>query len=263
MMRPTILPALLCAAAPAIAQDPPADPLASPMWEYHAARIFDGAPVVFDPRVKIELPMIAENQRALPVTIDARGLGDVQRIVLFADLNPIPVAIDYRPLAAAPFVATRMKLDQRTPVRAAVLTADGTWHVASEWVDAAGGGCSAPPLSRVKGDWAEHLGEVRGAAWAEGSETRIRVAFRHPMDTGLVENIPAYNIEKLTVTGADGAKLAEMTVYGSVAEDPAFTLIVDDTSGDPLAVAARDTNGLEFTGALSPASGRRIASALP
>ena len=69
--------------------------------------------------------------------------------------------------------------------------------------------------------------------------------------------------EQKTVTSADGAKLAEMTVYGSVAEDPAFTLIVDDASGDPLAVAARDTNGLEFSGALSPASGRRIASARP
>lgn len=258
MRRISLFAAVL--AAPALAQEPPADPLKSPMWEHHAKAIFAGAPVVFDDRVKLDIPMIAENQRALPVAIDARALGDVTRIVLFADLNPIPIAIDYRPVAAAALVGTRMKLDQRTPVRAAVLTADGIWHVAGEWVDAAGGGCSAPPLSRVKGDWAEHLGEMRGAAWNEGGETRLRIAFRHPMDTGLVENIPAYNIDTLTVTAADGRKLADMTVFGSVAEDPGFTLVV--AGAGPLTVAARDTSGLEFKGALTPASGQRLAALL-
>lgn len=263
MMRLLASLAALGASSVVQAEKPPADPLGSPMWEFHAARIFAGAPVVFDSRVKLEIPVIAENQRALPVTIDARGLSAVKRIVLFADLNPIPIAVDIRPLAAAPFVGTRMKLDQRTPVRAAVLTADGVWHVAGEWVDAAGGGCSAPPVSRVRGDWADHLGEMRGAAWAEGRSTRLRVAFRHPMDTGLVENIPAYNIDTVVVMGANGANLAEMTVYGSVSEDPAFTLIVDGDGQGALTVAARDTSGLEFRGSVGPASGSRLAAALP
>jgi len=229
----------------------PADPLGSPMWDYHGAKLFGDAPVVFDDRVKVILPVIAENQHVVPVTIDARALEGVERIVLFADLNPIPVAIDYRPLRADAFVATRIKLDQRTPVRAAVLLSDGTWHVAGGWIDAAGGGCSAPPVSRVKGDWADHLGELRGASFATGGSTRLRFGFRHPMDTGLVENTPAYNIEDLAVTNASGAELAAMKVYGSVAEDPSFTLLVDGATG-PLTVAARDTGGLAFSGTLAP-----------
>lgn len=259
MIRKLLSFAMLAAPAAALAQPAPADPLGSPMWDHHAARLFAGAPVVFDDRVKVELPMLAENQHVLPVTVDARMLGKVVRIVIFANLNPIPIAVEYTPLAAQAFVATRIKLDQRTPVRAAVLTADGVWHVAGDWVDAAGGGCSAPPVSRVNGDWADHLGEMRGAAWRLPDATRVRVSFRHPMDTGLVENIAAYNIEQLTVSDADGTALARMVVHGSVSEDPSFTLLLAPAARGELAVAARDSGGLDFAGTLPLASGTTMA----
>jgi sulfur-oxidizing protein SoxY len=238
----------------------PTDPLGSPMWEFQAERLFGNAPVVFDEAVQVRIPSIAENQRVFPVTVDARALHDVQRIVIFADLNPIPVAIDYTPIMSEPFVATRIKLDQRTPVRAAVLTGDGIWHVAGSWIDAAGGGCSAPPVSRVKGDWADHLGEARAGAWPEAAgQTRLRMTFRHPMDTGLVENIAAYNIERLTIRDADGAVLGEMKINGSVAEDPAFTVVVHNKGG-PISFVATDSAGLQFSGATTPEA-LRIASA--
>lgn len=241
----TIAALLIPVAAPALAA--PADPLHSPMWEHHAARLFGKDAVVFDDRVAVRIPEITENQRVFPVTVDARALPDVRRIVLFADLNPIPVAVDYTPTGAEPFLATRIKLDQRTPVRAAVQTQDGTWHVGGSWIDAAGGGCSAPPVSRVKGDWADHLGEVRAGQWPEkAGETRLRLTFRHPMDTGLVENIPAYNIERLTVRDASGKALGQMQIFGSVAEDPAFTLVVKATG--TISFEARDSAGLEFPG---------------
>lgn len=247
----------LAAPAEAGAYILPADPLGSPMWEYHARRLFAGAPVRFDDRVKVSMPAIAENQRVFPVTVDARAVPGVVRIVVFADLNPIPVAIDFTPQAAAPYLSTRMKLDQRTPVRAAVLTADGTWLLGGGWIDAAGGGCSAPPVSRVRGDWADHLGELRGAAWAEaGGGTRLRINLRHPMDTGLVENIPAYNVEEVSIGAADGRPVARMAVFGSVAEDPAFTLLVNETEG-ALQIAARDTAGLDFAGTVPIPSLRR------
>ncbi len=253
--------ATLAAPAAALAETLPADPLGSPMWEHHAGKLFAGAPVVFDARVTVALPVLTENQHVLPVTVDARALGRVTRIVIFADLNPIPVAVEYTPLEAEAFIATRIKLDQRTPVRAAVLTADGVWHVAGGWVDAAGGGCSAPPVSRVRGDWADHLGELRGAVWQDADATRVRMSLRHPMDTGLVENIPAYNLEQLTVSDARGTPLARMVVHGSVSEDPAFTLMLAPGTGGDLAVAARDTGGLEFAGSLTAASGPGIAAA--
>lgn len=225
----------------------PADPLGSPMWTADARSIFGDDPVRFDPRVKVDFPPIAENQRAFPVAIDARAIPGVKRMVLFADLNPIPVAIDYRPDHAAAYIATRIKLDQRTPIRGAVQLADGQWLVSGGWIDAAGGGCSAPPVSRVKGDWAQHLGEIRGEAWPlAGGQTRLRLSFRHPMDTGLVANIATYHLETLRVTDADGRLLGEMEIWASVAEDPAITLMLAASGGDRLTIEARDTNGRDY-----------------
>lgn len=261
MMARILSLALLALPAAAFAQPLPRDPLSSPMWEYHAGKLFAGAPVVFDDAVRVDLPMLAENQHVLPVTVDARSLEKVVRIVLFADLNPIPVAVEYEPIAAQAFIATRIKLDQRTPVRAAALTADGVWHVAGGWVDAAGGGCSAPPLSRVRGDWADHLGEMRGSVWSGAVATRVRLTVRHPMDTGLVENIPLYNIDSVVFSDAAGGTLARMTVHASVSEDPAFTLMLPAGHADGLAVAVRDTGGMEFAGVLPAGGATRPAAA--
>jgi len=254
MPKPTALLApvalSLAFAASARAESLPPDPLHSPMWAFHARRLLVGAPVVFDPAVRLIVPMIAENQHVFPITVDARTIADVRRILIYADLNPITQAIDYRPEHALAYVSARIKLDQRTPVRAAVLAGDGKWHVGGVWVDAAGGGCSAPPASRVKGDWAQHLGEMRGAAWREGDHLRLRITVRHPMDTGLVENIPAFNLESMVVRGANGAVLASMTIQGSVAEDPAFTLM--PLTQGAVSVRLRDTEAHEFTGKVTP-----------
>lgn len=256
-MKLIFLPAFLAMAAPGIAAGAsyPADPLKSPLWEMHARNIFGDAPVVFDPALKVGMPVLAEDQHVFPVAIDASALKDVKRIVLFADLNPIPIALDYSPEHAEPYVATRIKLDQRTPVRAAVLTGDGTWHVAGDWVDAAGGGCSAPPRGRVKGDWAQHLGEMRGAAWVEGGHTRLRFTVRHPMDTGLVENVPAFNLDRMIVRDAGGTELGKMTIWGSISEDPAFTLVVDPVKAGPVTIDLHDSNGGEYEGSLAPVAG--------
>lgn len=246
----------------------PADPLQSPMWTAHAQTIFGDDPVRFDPRVKMTYPDIAENQRAFPVALDARGIPDVKRMVIFADLNPIPIAIDYRPSAAQAYIATRIKLDQRTPVRGAVQLASGEWLVNGGWVDAAGGGCSAPPVSRVKGDWAQHLGEIRGEGWPLAGQSggpalsRLRISFRHPMDTGLVANIATYHIDEIVVKSAGGAVLGEMALWASVSEDPALTIMPDAAVGDRLTVVGRDTNGREYTARIAIAAQSPIPMAL-
>lgn len=226
----------------------PVDPLASPMWQRLGGTLFGKDEVRFDSRVKVLFPSIAEDQRSFPVTVDARGIAGVKRIILFADLNPIPLAVDYTPERAQPYLATRIKLDQRTPVRGAVQLADGSWLVSGGWIDAAGGGCSAPPVSRVKGDWAEHLGEVRGIALRVGDGTRVRLAFRHPMDTGFVANIPTYNIDEVTLSGSGGQSYGTIRIEASVAEDPTITVIADAKAGETIVLRGSDTNGIRYDG---------------
>lgn len=242
-----LLPVLMATSATPAYAGYPADPLGSPMWTAHARTLFGDDLVRFDSRVKVDFPPIAENQRTFPVAIDARSIPGVTRMILFADLNPIPVAIDYRPQKAAAYLATRIKLDQGTPVRGAVQLADGQWLVSGGWIDAAGGGCSAPPVSRVKGDWAQHLGEIRGEAWPlAGGGSRLRLNFRHPMDTGLVAHIPTYHLETLAVKNGASTLLAIMEIWASVAEDPAITILPTAAPGERLTVDARDTNGRDY-----------------
>ncbi len=185
---------LLSAIAQPASAAPPEDPLKSPMWMELAKRYFGEAEVRFDDRVQIVVPSIVENQAQVPVTADARGVDDVRKMIVFADLNPIQHVLTLTPLKAAAYVSFRMKVEQATPVRAAVLTGDGVWHVGGAFLEASGGGCSAPAMARSDADWSDTVGQAQGRLWREADGlARARFRVRHPMDTGLAkDNTPAY-----------------------------------------------------------------------
>lgn len=237
-------------AGPAFAAPEPADPLASVMWDVLRPELFGNAPVVFDGRVAVTAPDNAENAAAVPVAADATALGAVEEMVLFADLNPFPVILRYYPVAARPYVATRFKVQQATPVRAAARTPDGVWHVGGKLLDAAGGGCTAPPATYAAADWANHVGEVQARAWPPAGDdraSRVRFRVRHPMDTGLVAGIPAYFIETLTVRDSDGRELGRLATGEPLSENPVFTLEVKPGAvSRALRLDGRDNQGGEI-----------------
>ena len=210
------------------AGSPPADPLHSVMWQQMAEQFLSasGGKVVFDDRVKVDTPKFAENQLAIPATVDARSLRGVKRIVVFADLNPVAHILTYQPIAAAPYISFRFKAEQGTPLRAAVLTNDGVWHVGGKYVDAAGGGCSQPATAHAKPDWVSHLAEVRAKIWRVPGfrSAKLRMRIFHPMDTGLADGIPAFFIERLDLKTPDGRVLGRLQLKEPVAENPTLTL---------------------------------------
>ncbi|MEO1544282.1 MAG: quinoprotein dehydrogenase-associated SoxYZ-like carrier, partial [Pseudomonadota bacterium] len=198
----------------------PKDPLNSVMWEDMHDEFFAGSKVVFDDRVVVVVPSIIENQAQVPVTADARALKDVQRLVVFADLNPIAHVLTLMPSKADPFVSFRMKVEQGTPIRAAALTADGVWHVGGVYLDAAGGGCSAPAVARNLANWADTVGQTQGRVWrrADG-RSRLRMRMKHPMDTGLAQdNTPAFFVEDLQMRSSGGELLARVRLAEPVSE---------------------------------------------
>lgn len=227
----------------------PKDPLESVMWADMHDQFLAGHKVVFDDRVKVAVPRTVENQAQVPVTADARGLGDVRRMIVFADLNPIAHVLTLIPEKADAFVSFRMKVEQGTPVRAAALTADGVWHVGGTYLDAAGGGCSAPAMARNVANWADTLGQTQGRVWrrADG-KARLRMRMKHPMDTGLArDNTPAFFLEDLEVRSPDGAVLARLKIAEPVSEDPTLTLNVQlPASAQAVAIDGRDNSGSEF-----------------
>lgn len=250
MMRPSRAAIALCAAlaagTPSVRAGDGEDPLRSVMWPDLSRRYFGDARVEFDERVKVVVPGTAENQAQVPITADARVLGPVEKLIVFADLNPIPFVLALYPDAAAAYVSVRIKVEQATPVRSAALTADGVWHVGGTFLDAAGGGCSAPTMARQDADWSQTLGQARGRLWREADgTTRARFRIRHPMDTGLAkDNAPAYYIERIEMRSASGQSLARLELSEPVSEDPTLTLIARLANGERgVDVEGRDNNG--------------------
>lgn len=224
-----------------------ADPLGSPLWPEIRAQVLGSAPFVFDARVEVTAPPMAENSAQLPVAVRVHGLGRVREIVLFADYNPIPKILALRPVAAKPYVATRFKINMASPVRAAALAEDGLWHVGGVWVDAAGGGCTLPSAASADAAWQSRLGETQARAWPKGKTSRVRLRMIHPMDTGLAAGIPAFYLEHSRIRAADGTVLAELDTFEPVSENPILTLEVNGRAGERgLLFEGRDNNGNEF-----------------
>lgn len=230
----------------------PADPLQSPAWRYLAQRYFGEAGVVFDPRVKLLLPVSAENPLSVPVHVDARALAEVREILVFADLNPIPVILRYEPGAQAePSLGFRFKVQQATPVRAAVRTGDGQWHLGGAWIDAAGGGCTTPSLGTGSGLWKDHFGEISGHLWPrENGVQRLRLRVIHPMDTGLAGGIPAFYLDELQLQNGKGELLAKLQGFEPLAENPLLSF--DLRNAGVVRVLARDTQANQLRGSVAP-----------
>ncbi len=118
------------------------------------------ARVRFDERVKVVGPKFAEDPMNVPVSVRAE-LSDVEQITVLVDRNPIRKVLDFWPLSGTlPNIAFRFKLEQASPVRAAVRTKDGIWHVGGTWVDSSGGGCTVSGATRNDGIWVKTLGQV-------------------------------------------------------------------------------------------------------
>lgn len=254
-MRPAgLLPTLLlcCLASAALAGDSRgnADPVPSVMWAFYHKQLLGHGAFVFDERVKLLAPPFAEDARQVPLEIDARALGaEVVRIIAWAELNPLPRIVDFEPgPGVLPWLSIRIRIEQATPLRAAVLTRDGTWHVGSTLIDAAGGGCTAPSVVRTQPGWEEHLGEVLGGRYPRGAGDRLRVQVAHPMDNGLVSGIPEFFIDHVELQDAEGQVLATLALYPAVSENPNLGF---DLQGHELTrLVLQDNSGNRFEAAV-------------
>jgi len=226
----------------------PDDPLESVMWD-RTRKIFLGdVDYQFDQRIRIDVPAFAEDPAQVPIRIDASVFaGNIERMVVWADLNPIQHIFDYYPLAGGNGrVALRIKVQQSTAVRAAVLTRDGHWHVGYAWLEAAGGGCTTPSMGNSDPYWQSHLGEIQARYFQRPDQgTRLKLRVIHPMDTGLVSSIPEFYLEQLELRDPEDTPLVRMNLSQPVSENPVITFDLDEgTQGYSLWM--RDNGGNEF-----------------
>jgi len=235
-----------------LADEPAIDPFHSVQWADMSSAFFQGKKVQFDERVKVKTPSFAENPMNVPVTVDATELSNIEKIILFADFNPIPLIARYYPHKAEAKFSFRFKIQQSSPIRAAVLTKDQIWHIGGSWIDSVGGGCTVASIGRLNGNWADKLGEVYGKRWLEPNN-RIRFLINHPMDTGLVSGIPAFFIEELTFMTEQGELLAKIELFEPINENPVLTFdFKTNHSKSIILMVGLDNNGNEFSAEFKP-----------
>jgi sulfur-oxidizing protein SoxY len=220
------------------------DPYASGVWPELAREHLGDAVVVFDDRVRVEAPALAENPMSVPVTVNAEALADVEQVVVLVDRNPIKKVLEFFPQQAKPTLAFRFKLQQASPVRALARTKDGVWHAGGAWVEATGGGCTLPGATRVSGTWVTTLNQVAGAVFPrEGGGARVRLRLMHPMDTGLVSGVPAFHIERIELTDTGGTRWLRLDMFEPVSENPVLSFELPSPPKGALQVSGRDNNG--------------------
>jgi len=230
----------------------PEDPLGDRgRWADMQRQFYSGGEVSFDARVRVEVPANAEDAMNVPVAVDARSLAGegIERIVVVADYNPILKVLEFEPVAVAPYIAFRIKVQQTTPVRAGVRLRDGRWLVGSAVVGSQGGGCTAPSTGRSLGGWERTLNTVSARRFPSAVGDRLRFSVMHPMDTGLANGIPAFFIEELNIRDADGHTVARIWPAEPVSENPVFTLELGGLER-VTQIDGRDNNGNRVLGSL-------------
>lgn len=224
------------------------DPLGSMQYPSLREQTIGKASATFSDAVVVKGPAFADDAMNVPLLVDARGLngvGGVARIRVAVDRNPVRQVLDYEPLRALPMLAFRIRMEQASPVRAFVQTRDGQWHVGSTWVQAAGGGCTVPGITRADGSWSRTLGQVQARFFnnvIEGSR-RLRLRVMHPMDTGLVAGIPAFYIEQLELRDPGGQAWWRIALHEPVSENPLITFELPPQSPPAFRLTGRDNNG--------------------
>ncbi len=249
MQRRAVLGAAALAAAGVRAADDPTggDPLGSMQWPGLRQQYLAGAPLRFSEAVKVQGPRFADDAMNVPIQVDARALAPlgVERIQVVVDRNPVREVLTYEPLRALPMLAFRIRMEQASPVRAMVQTADGRWHVGGTWVQAAGGGCTVPGATRADGSWSRTLNQVQARVFddlIEGSR-RLRLRVMHPMDTGLVAGIPAFYIERLELADSAGQPWWRVALHEPVSENPLLTFELPARARGVMLLRGRDNNG--------------------
>ena len=212
----------------------------------------------------LDAPVRADDAAIVPITVHIpAALGEVKTLTLVVEKNPAPLAATFTfgPAAGSGerMIATRLRFDLYSNLRAIVETADGHLFMTTKFVKAAGG-CSAPALKDADEALAA-LGrmqvKVLGAAESDPALKLGQVMVRHPNFSGMQMNqetglyIPAKYVTDMDVMrGTDRVFKLEAGI--SISADPNIRFTFAAAPDSALAVTTKDSDGKVFSAQSQP-----------
>lgn len=222
------------------------NPVASPTFDDILKEIINNEKYIFDDKnIKIKVPTFADNPIQVPIFVDAKAIKNAKRLIIFADLNPIPKIIDMDLKNLLALISLNIKVAQETPIRALVLDENNLWHIGSNNIKSFGGGCSVSSVSSSNTDFEKLLGKTKGNVFKTDDVYRLKASIFHPMETGLIFGNSEFYINKIIIK-AEEKVLANILTYSAISENPRFifeTLI----KSDDYKIEFTDIDGNEFS----------------
>lgn len=133
-------------------ENPTGFPLPDEKVDTVLKRLFGNrTPLAGDGRIKLELPLIAEDGGNVPVTVEAdlpmTPANHVKNIYIIADKNrrPLLARFSFTPEAGKAYIGTQIRLADTTDVRAVAEMSDGALYAARRNVRVTVSGCGDPP----------------------------------------------------------------------------------------------------------------------
>ncbi len=251
------LAALVCAAAPAWAED---DADTQARWQDLKHAVFgDRAVTEGSGIIALEAPVRALDAALVPVTVtlsSGNGGDRVKAVWLLVDGNPSPLAGMFRfgPAGDPRTLKTRVRVDQYTLMHAVAETEDGRLFATQRFVKAAGG-CSAPS-SKDPQLAASRLGQTRlrldgEDALHDGEAATATLLVSHPNNNGmqvdqLTHNfIPARYLQDIKITYG-GELVMDVESDISLSEDPSITFGFVPHGAGPMQVDLLDSSKASF-----------------
>jgi sulfur-oxidizing protein SoxY len=219
-----------------------------------------------DGMVVLEIPGTAEDAAIVPLTVRVppHVTQELKSLTLFIDKNPDPkvATLTFGPAfgkGGERSFSTRVRVETFSQVRAVLETADGTLHMASKFV-AAAGGCGA---MQAKDPDTEMVGlgkmivKTFPPALDQSPIWSAQVMIKHPnangmqLDINTANIIPARYVKGVTVT-RDGELVFKMDSTFSISTNPNFRFTFGRGTKNDLDVVVTDTDNARFAAHSQP-----------
>jgi len=237
------------------------------VWPTLKQQNFGDRPIAAeDGMVVLEVPGTAEDAALVPLTVRVPPsvTQDLKSLTLIIDKNPSPVVavLTFGPAAGKGGelnFSTRVRIDMFSHVRAILETQDGTLHMASKFV-AAAGGCGAmqakdPDTENV--DLGKMIVKTFPPALEQSPILSAQVMIKHPNSNGMqldintANVIPARYVDKMIVKRG-GELVFDMDGTFSISINPNFRFTFGRGADNNLDVAITDTDGTKFAARSAP-----------